>query len=67
MCTPLQEYFGATETYITKYRAVFETALEGEAVRMMHDARRAYVSCLNPFFCAFLRGVEVRARPLCAV
>ena len=47
----------STKTYINKYRAIFEAALEGVAVAKALESRKAYVSCLNPFLCAFLRTV----------
>ena len=58
MCTSgMQEYFGATETHIDRYRTVFGAALEGLGDIMFLDAHKAYISCLNPLLRAFLRTV----------
>ena len=45
---PLQVYFGAAERYINEYHEVFRRALNGEAVTMLHEAREAWVSRLDP-------------------
>ena len=45
----MQERFGAIDWYINDYRAVFDQALDGEALAMLRDAReQGYASCLFP-------------------
>ena len=43
MCAHLQEYFGASEKYITDYKSVWQRALGGDALDIFNEARSKYV------------------------